>query len=363
MRATKLYINIEKIKTNIYNIQRYIGNGTQIMPIIKCNAYGTHLNQFIDLIANFKYVGVGVVDEGVSLRKAGYKGNILILYPPLKEEINDIQKHNLFFNGCDIEMLENFNQNTTNTLTVHIEIETGMGRTGIQIENIKNYIGRLKNLKNIKVDGVYSHLSSSSSDIKFTELQIKRFKEALNILATEDINYNYAHICNSGGIFNIKEPMFNMVRVGLLIYGYYPNKKFNKSIKLYPSMMLKTNVTFIKKININDTVGYNKNFIAKRKSIIATIPFGYGDGLTGLECGEPHNPYVIIKGKKAPIIGICMDNMMIDVTEISKVKNGDEVIIFDNEQLTVEEIGRWCNDISNYKIISSLSDRIPRIFN
>jgi len=169
-------------------------------------------------------------------------------------------------------------------------------------------------------------------------------------------------MCNSGAIFNFKDPMFNMVRIGLLIYGYYPNDRFKNLINLYPSMMLKTNISFIKEIDEGDTVGYNKNFVTERKSIIATIPFGFSDGFIGLEAGEPYNPYVIIKGIKAKIVGICMDNMMIDVTDVPDVKTGDEVIIFDNEQLTVEEIARWCNGICNYEIISSLSDRIPRVF-
>ncbi len=362
MRATRLYISIDKIKNNIIKIQQYLGNAIQMMPIIKCNGYGTYLCKLIEVINNFKYVGVALVDEGVSLRKAGYKGNILVLYPPSKEELQDIQKYSLFFNGCDIEMLEEFDKKSSKKLFIHIEIDTGMGRSGIQAKNIYDYIERLKKLKNIKVDGVYSHLSSSSSNIEFSKLQIKRFKEALNIMKDKRINYNYAHICNSGAIFNFADSMFNMVRIGLLIYGYYPNEIFKKMINLYPSMTLKTKVSFVKSIDMGDTVGYNKKFVAARRSIIATIPFGFGDGFIGLEAGEPYNPYVIIKNKKAKIIGICMDNMMIDITGIPDVKTGEEVIIFDNEQLTVEEIASWCNGICNYEIISSLSDRIPRVF-
>ncbi len=362
MRATRLYIDTDKIRANISKISQYLGDDTQIMSIIKCDAYGTHLNKLIKVINNLKYVGVALVDEGVSLRKIGYKGNIFILYPPTKEELKVIQKYNLIFNGCDIKMLEDFDKKATKKLIIHTEIDTGMGRTGIQFENIYDYIKRLKKLKNIKLDGVFSHLSSSSSDIEFSKLQIDRFKESLYIFKKEKIAYNYAHICNSSAIFSFKDAMFNMVRVGLLIYGYYPNDRFKKLINLQPSMMFKTKINFIKEIEVGDTVGYNRNFIAQRKSIIATIPFGFGDGFVGLEALEPHNPYVIIKNKKAKIVGICMDNMMLDVTEIYDIKTGDEVIIFDNENLTVEEIGVWCNGICNYEVISTLSERIPRVF-
>ena len=363
MRSTRLYIDMEKIKANISEIKQYIPSNTEIMPIVKCNGYGTHLNKFIEVISQFKYIGVALVDEGIILRESGYKGNIFVLYPPTKEELDDIQEHDLFFNGCDIEMLEYFNEKTDKSLTIHIEIETGMGRTGVSIKDVHSYTKRLKKLRNIKVDGVYSHLSSSSSDMEFSKQQIDKFKDVLEIFDNESVSYNYVHIFNSGAIFNFKDPMFNMVRIGILIYGYFPNNRFKKLINLYPSMVLKSKISFVKELDIGDTVGYNQNFIAKRKSVVATIPFGFGDGFIGLEARELYNPYVIINGLKCKIIGICMDNMMIDVTDISNVKTGDEVIIFDNEQLTVEEVAEWCNGICNYEIISSISDRIPRVFN
>jgi alanine racemase len=359
MRTTQLIIDIKKIKTNIYNIKQFIGNDVEMMPIIKCNAYGSHLNKFNEIINEFKYVGVAFIDEGIALRNTGYKGKILILYPPMKEDLNIIQEYDLYFNGCDIKVLEYFNKKTSRPLTVHIEIETGMGRTGVQIKNIDSFLERLRVLQNISIDGIYSHLSSSSSDIEYSKLQIEKFKTVLEKFKYENITYNYAHISNSGALFTFKDKLFNMVRVGLLIYGYFPNERFRNILNLYPSMVLKTKISFIIELDVNDSVGYNKTFITKRKSLIATIPFGFGDGFIGLETGEA---YVIIKNTKAKIVGICMDNMLIDITDIPNVKTGDDVIIFDNKQLTVEEIAYWCNKISNYEIITSLSDRIPRIF-
>jgi alanine racemase len=129
-------------------------------------------------------------------------------------------------------------------------------------------------------------------------------------------------------------------------------------MNLEPSMLLKTNISFIKTIQKGDTVGYNKNFVAEKETIVATIPFGFGDGLLTLETGDP---YVIIAGQKAKIIGICMDNMMLDVTNILDVKVGDEVYIWDNQNLTIEQLGIWCNDVCNYEIMSSISERVPRV--
>jgi len=151
MRATRLFIDLEKINANIIKIQKYLGSDIEMMPIIKCNAYGTHINKLIDVISNFKYVGVALIDEGIHLRKAGYKGNIFILYPPMKDELKAIQEYNLFFNGCDIEVLEYFNEKANKQLNIHIEIETGMGRTGVQIKNLHPFIERLKKLKKINI--------------------------------------------------------------------------------------------------------------------------------------------------------------------------------------------------------------------
>ena len=233
-----------------------------------------------------------------------------------------------------------------------------MGRTGLQESNVEEYINMLKSNKNIIVDGIFTHLSSSGSDKLFSINQIKTFERIVKKFAENDINPIYKHVCCSGGLKNYKEYIYNMVRVGLLIYGYYPNTSLKNEIDLKPSMTLKTNISFLKEINIGDAIGYNKNFVAKRKTRVATIPFGFADGLIGLETGKP---YVIIKNKTAKIIGICMDNMMLDVTDIPNVNVGDEVYIWDNDKLTVEEIGDWCNGICNYEVMTSITERVPRI--
>ena len=149
-----------------------------------------------------------------------------------------------------------------------------------------------------------------------------------------------------------------MVRIGLLIYGYYPNNNLKGILDLEPSMVLKSNISYLKIIEKGDTVGYNQNFIAEKKTNVATIPFGFADGLLTLETGEP---YVIVNGQKAKIIGICMDNMMLDVTNIEDVKVGQEVYIWDNDKLDIDEVGKWCNGICNYEVMSSISTRVPRV--
>lgn len=353
MRSTQLIVNLKNIKHNIEEIKKYLGNSINIMPVVKSYGYGSHLNECPEILNEFDYVGVAYLDEAIQLRKNGYKKEILILYPLSKNEFEISKKYDFILNGSNIFELINDNS----MIKVHTEIETGMGRTGLQICNLEDYINKLKNNKNIILDGLFTHLSTNS-DYDFSTKQIDLFEHAIKMFYKENILPRNIHISSSGGLRYYKNNLYNMVRIGLLIYGYYPNDSLKDTINLKPSMVLKTNISFLKTIDINETVGYNKNFIANRKTIVATIPFGFADGLLTLEVGKP---YVIVNGKPAKIIGICMDNMMLDVTEIPDVKLEQEVYIWDNCNLKIEEIGEWCNGICNYEVISSISERVPRV--
>jgi len=353
MRATQLIINLDNIIDNINEIKKYLGPNVRIMPIVKSFGYGTHLNNCPEILNQFDYVGVALLDEAIALRQNGYKNNILILYPLTKEEFEIFKDYDFILNGCNIFDLIDEQIKAK----IHIEIETGMGRTGIQSKNIDEYIQKLKKHKNILVDGIFTHLSTNS-DTDFSLKQIGLFKNAIEMFNDNGIIPPNIHISSSGGLKYYSDFWYNMVRIGILIYGYYPNESLKEILDLKPSMELKTKISFLKTIEIGETVGYNQNFVAKRKTIIATIPFGFGDGLLTLETGEP---YVIIGKNKVKIIGICMDNMMLDVTDIPDVHVGQDVYIWDNKELTIEQIGIWCNNICNYEVMSSISERVPRV--
>lgn len=353
MRATQLIVDLKSIRNNINELKKYLGTDVNIMPIVKSFGYGSHLNSCPEILNEFDYVGVAYLDEAIQLRNNGYKNNILILYPLSKDEFELSKKYDFILNGSNIfDVADNHTK-----VRIHTEIETGMGRTGLQLINIDDYIENLKNNNNIYIDGIFTHLSTNA-DKDFSLKQINLFEQAVKKFNDNKIYPKNIHVCSSGGLKYYQDYLYNMVRIGLLIYGYYPNDSLKLEIKLEPSMILKTNISFLKSIEQDQTVGYNKNFVAKRKTIVATIPFGFGDGLLTLETGEP---YVIINSCKAKIIGICMDNMMIDVTDIPNVELGQEVYIWDNDKLTIEQLGIWCNDICNYEVISSISERVPRV--
>ena len=353
MRSTRLLIDLDIIKNNIKKIKDYIGNSVDMMPIVKAYGYGSYINECPDLLNEFDYVGVALLSEAIALRESGYKNNIVILYPLSKEEYELSKTYDFIINGCNIFLFDDISKTK-----IHVEIDTGMGRTGIQINDVDNYISKLKKNDSIIVDGIFTHLSTNK-DQEFSNKQLKAFDKVIKKFNDNGINPSNIHAISSGGLKYYKDYLYNMVRIGLLMYGYYPNDSLKDKLQLEPSITLVSKISYLKTIEKNDTVGYNHYFVADKKTVVATIPFGFGDGLLTL---EPTGPYVMVNNKKAKIIGICMDNMMLDVTDIPDVKEGQEVFIWDNKNLTIDEVGKWCNDICAYEVLTSISPRVPRIF-
>lgn len=353
---------IMEVNTNIFNnnidlIQEYVGQ-KKIMPVIKANAYGTYINKRVDIINRFDIVAVARVDEAVELRKLGYKKDIFILNQPSIDEIKEIINYNIII-GLSSEEFLNRVLNINNQIRVHLEIETGMNRTGIQLEKLKHYVKKIRQSPNIKVEGVYTHLSSADYCVDYTNYQLNKFKDAVKIVKENFDNIIYIHSSASNGLLNYSDEISNLVRPGIIIYGYEASKNTKEKINIKPVCKLKTKITFIKEINKGEAIGYSRKYISKEKMKIATIPIGYADGLRRslLNIGE-----VIIKGKRSKIVGnICMDGCMVDVTNIENINIGDEVYIWDNQNITLEEIAEKCNTI-NYEIISTISNRVPRIF-
>ena len=230
MRSTQLIVNLKNIRNNIIELKEYLGNDINIMPIVKSFGYGTHLNSCHEILNEFEYVGVAYLDEAIQLRNNGYKNNILILYPLSKEEFEISKNYNFILNGSNIFDLVD----SQTKVRIHTEIETGMGRTGLQLDNIDDYIMNLKNNDNISVDGLFTHLSTNS-DKDFSLKQINLFEQSIKKFNDSGINPVNIHICSSGGLKYYQEHLHNMVRIGLLIYGYYPNDSLKSEIKLEPS--------------------------------------------------------------------------------------------------------------------------------
>lgn len=357
-RPTIMEINISNFKHNIEQIRKKLDKETTIMPIMKANAYGTYLNTRLDVIKEFKIIGVATVDEGVDLRNIGFQKEIFVLNQPDKSEINKIIENKLIVGLSSKEFLKEV-QIQKGKIKVHLEIETGMGRTGIALEEIQNFIEEVQQIKNIEIEGIYTHLSSPDIDQTYTEEQLKIFQRAVEIITNQIKEIRYIHALASNGIINFPEKQYNLVRPGMLIYGYETMEGIQEKLDLKPVARLKSKITFIKVVKKGTSISYARSFITQKESKIATIPIGYADGFRR---NLSNNAYVIIHGQKAPIVGkVCMDSFMIDVTNIEEAKVGDDVWIWDNDQITLEEVAHRCNTI-NYEIISTISQRIPRVF-
>lgn len=358
MRPTIMEVNLENFRFNVNSIREKLSNNCKIMPVIKANAYGTYINNRLDILNEFDIVAVAISDEGEILRKNGYEKEIFILNQPDICEIDQIINNNLIVGVCEKEFIKILGEKNKN-VKIHIEIETGMGRTGIKLEEIRDFIDLVKQYENIKIQGIYTHLSSADIDYDYTRKQIETFNEAIKIVKKEIGELKYIHASASNGFINFPEAHYNLVRPGMFLYGYKPLNEEVDKIDLKPVCRLKSKITFLKNVKKGMDIGYSRSYKTSQEIKVATVPIGYADGLKRIlsNLGE-----VCINGKRAKIIGkVCMDSIMVDVTNIPNVKLYDEVWIWDNDNITVTEIAQKCDTI-NYEIISSISDRVPRIF-
>ena len=370
-RPTAMVVDMKAFEENVSEIKKYVGDKITLIPIIKANGYGTFINTKVDILDRFDIVAVALVDEAVTLRKLGYSKEILVINQPYIDELSKIKKYNITIGLSSKEFLDellnnskscnncNNNESKQEKVKVHLELETGMGRTGISDLDLEEYIRNVKKCNIIEVEGIYSHMSSADSDEIYTQNQINKFDEGVGMIKKYFNNIKYIHISASNGILNFPNSYYNAVRPGIILYGYEPFDGASFKMRLKPVCKLKSKITFLKNVPENTSIGYSRKFITSRPSKIATIPIGYADGLRR---SYSKDGYVVINGKQAKIIGnICMDSFMADVTDFKDINVGDDVYIWDNDLIKLEEVAEKCGTI-NYEIMSTISDRVPRVF-
>lgn len=353
-RPTYMEVDLNKFKYNIQEIKKIVGNNVGIMPVIKANAYGTYINTRLDILNDFNIVAVATVDEAIFIRDLGYKKDIFVLNQPAVCEIQKILDNDIVV-GISSNDFANELSKVDKDVRVHVEFGTGMGRTGIHPDRAEEYINSLSN--NIKVEGIYTHFSSADSDDDFTKKQLASFNKAVEVSKRLLPNLRYIHAAASNAILNYPESHFNLVRPGIIMYGYPASQDTLEKIDIKPVAKLRSEITFLKTVPEGTSIGYNRSFITEKETKVATVPIGYADGFRRTFSNGWN---VFINGQKIPIIGkICMDSFMCDVTNLDNVKIGDEVIIWDNENISLEQLAYRCDTI-NYEILSSISSRVPR---
>lgn len=364
-RPTRAIIDLANLRNNYQIVKTFIGDNVKVMGIIKANAYGhgmlTIAKQLIKL--GVDYFGVAFLEEGIFLRENGIDTPILVMGGINIEQIPEFIKYDIDITTSSMDKTTAISQTAVSLgkkAKVHIKIDTGMERLGVHWYNSERFIEETYNSENIIVEGVFTHFAKSDNDKEFTEKQIKRFDNILNMMAMHHLPTKFVHCANSAGIINFKDSHYNMVRPGLMLYGYSDLPKgFEGELK--PVMTLLTKVSYFKVIAEGTGVSYNHTYTSDKQTRIVTLPIGYGDGYNRLLSNRGE---VIIRGKRYPVVGnVCMDQMMVDVGPDGEAFNGDDVLLFgkeDNDELRLEEL---CDKIGTipYEILTMISSRVPRV--
>ena len=357
-------IDLKSIENNLRGIKKHI-SAPRMLAVVKANAYGHGAIEVskIAVECGASYLGVAAFDEAIQLRNAGFSTPILILGLVPPECSKDLVEYGITSTVCDLPMAVELSKNAVKLgkrAKIHLKLETGMGRIGADVENIGILASAISSLPGIYLEGVFSHFADAdNADKKFTAEQLRRFEAALEEIRRYKVEIPIKHIAESAAIMEIPEAHFDMVRSGIITYGLMPSAQVKRKIDLKTAFKLCSRIAWLKKVSEGTSIGYGRDFIARRNSIIATLPIGYADGYLR---AYGRGGFVEIHGQKAPIAGrVCMDQMMIDVTDIPNVQIGDEVILFGSENITIDDIANHVGTI-NYEIPCLISNRIPRIY-
>lgn len=365
-------VDLDAIAYNMEQLKSHLSCDSQIMAVIKADGYGHGAVQIAEMMQEWKYIwgfAVATLDEAIVLRGEGIvKKPILVLGCVFPDQYMEMLNHDIRMNVYTEEMAESISRMAARvgkTAYMHIKLDTGMARLGFDItENSAEAIKRISTMQNVCMEGIFTHFAKADEvDKSFTKQQAENFQWMVNRLKEEDIHFSYVHCSNSAAIIDMPEMNFDLVRAGISIYGLYPSEEVKKeNVRLKPAMSLKSHVAFVKEIEEGTPVSYGGTFKAPHKMKIATIPVGYADGYPR---GLSNKGFVLIRGKKAPIIGrVCMDQFMVDVTDIEGIGFGDKVTLIGrdgNESISVEQL----SDLSgrfNYEFVCDLGKRIPRVY-
>ena len=368
-RPTSATIDLGALKDNYLRLRERVRVGTSVLAVVKANAYGHGDVEVARVLEGLgcELLGVAIPEEGARLRQEGIKSPIIVLgglFPNQANDVIDLGLTPVVFDASTASLLNSAASKRGTVQEVHVKIDTGMGRLGLRPEEAGPFFSRLKGLSNLKLGGLHSHFAESErEDKRFSEAQAAAFESSVALVRQMGFDPKYVGISNSAAIIeHLDGGRFNLVRPGLMLYGSYPDERLRGKIDLKPVLQLKTRILHMKAIQAGESVSYGRRFVAGRRSLIATLPIGYADGLPRSlgNAGE-----VLVRGRRAPFAGtVCMDLVMADVTDIPGVQTGDEAVIIGsqgNEAITAEEVAARAGTIS-YEIFCRISQRVPRVY-
>ncbi|MDD8017400.1 MAG: alanine racemase [Bacteroidota bacterium] len=366
MRPTVAEINLRALNTNLKNIRKKIGPSPFIMAVVKANAYGHGVIPIVQSIIKNRtaqYFGVAIVEEGIELRKAHVNQPIHVFTVPDGHQLELYIQHGLEPTICDkhtAQKLNAFAKKFNTEVEVHIKVDTGMGRIGVTPRDALELVQYVSALSNVSVKGIWTHFATSDEkDLSFAQKQLQVFRSLVTQIELQGIHIPLVHCANSGAILQLPESYFDMVRPGIMMYGYTPSHETQKTVEIHPVLSLKAKIGFVKTVDKGTSISYGRRFIAERRTTIASVTVGYADGYFRTMTNKIS---ALVNGKKFPVVGtICMDQIMIDVGN-EKVHAGDEVVLIGKsgrQQITGWDIADTVGTIP-YEVTCAVSQRVPR---
>ncbi|MEJ9232470.1 alanine racemase [Peribacillus butanolivorans] len=369
-RDTWADVSLEAIKHNVQQFRQYVRRSTKLMAVVKADAYGHGAAEIAQTAvqSGADYLAVALLDEALELRKSGISQPILVLgYTPVRSIKKAISKNitlTVFSHDVLDEIILQAGQSKQD-VSIHLKVDSGMSRIGVTSE--KDALGLAQKAINspfVYLEGIFTHFANSDSeDPSYTHEQFTRFMSLVGTILKKNIHIPIKHCCNSAATMNFPSMHLDMVRVGIALYGLYPDVSLKgHSIQLQQAMSLKTKIAALKKVPASQPISYGCTFAPSCDSVIATLPIGYADGVSR---HLSKRGKVLTRGQTAPVVGrICMDQMMIDVTHIANSSLGDEVTLFGHNQQafhSIDDIASLVGTI-NYEVVCLIGKRVPRVY-
>jgi alanine racemase len=361
-------IDLAAFRQNLRWVRDRIGPQRALLAVVKANAYGHGIIPISQAAVseNIQGLGVAFIEEGIQIRRAGITAPILVMAGLLQEEAEQFLKHRLtpvISSPDQLEPLKRLASKTTRPMGIHLKIDTGMGRLGLLERELGPFIERVSAVKKIEILGLMSHFADDElTDSRSAEDQIDRFEKVHRRIESLGITIPLLHMSNSAAIVGLKRAWFNLVRPGIVLYGYAPPSPGSDPIPIKPVMTLKTRIIHLKRVPAGTSISYGRTFTTRRESLIAVLPIGYADGYSR---AWSNRGQVLIDGRRLPVIGrVCMDMTMVDVTDLPTVKIGAEAVLIGaqgTETLWADALARQLGTIP-YEILCAVSHRVPRFY-
>jgi len=367
MRPTRMVVYRSRIQHNLRTLAESVP-GQSIMAVVKADAYGhgaREVSRWV-LDAGASCLGVALPSEGTALREAGIAAPVLVFGSLDTEQAEEAVRQRLMPTVHDEEsfhIIEEAARRSKRTVSVHLKVDTGMGRMGMDdTDEVLAIAKACAQSQWIDLSGCYTHYAVSESEPDYTRMQIGRYRHVLSALKSAGIEPYWRHLSNTGGVVGDAQEG-NMARLGIGLYGYHPaGGNTHRRSGLRPAAEWLTVVAQVKTVPMGASISYGRTFVTERESRIAVLPVGYADGYPRQASNTGH---VLVHGHKAPIVGrVCMDQIMIDVTDIADVYRGDTVALMgrqEKSEITADDIAVWADTIS-YDILTGISFRVPRVY-